>query len=83
MGYNPSNNPSDNGPVDNVSWNDCMEFLKKLRQMTGIEFRLPTEAQWEYAAKGGSASKAIYMPEQTGLTICIEKQRWLVPYIAK
>lgn len=57
MGYNPSNNPSDNGPVDNVSWNDCMEFLKKLRQMTGIEFRLPTEAQWEYAAKGGSASK--------------------------
>lgn len=57
MGYNPSNNPSDNGPVDNVSWNDCMEFLKKLRQMTGIEFRLPTEAQWEYAARGGSASK--------------------------
>lgn len=57
MGYNPSNNPSDNGPADNVSWNDCMEFLKKLRQMTGIEFRLPTEAQWEYAARGGSASK--------------------------
>ncbi len=60
MGYNPSQNPSDNGPVDNVSWNDCMEFITKLRQMTGIEFRLPTEAQWEYAAKGGAKSKGYY-----------------------
>lgn len=57
MGYNPSKNPSDNGPVDNVSWNDCKEFIKKLRQMTGIEWCLPTEAQWEYAAKGGSKSR--------------------------
>lgn len=60
MGYNPSQNPSDSGPVDNVSWNDCMEFIRKLRKMTGIEFCLPTEAQWEYAAKGGAKSKGYY-----------------------
>lgn len=59
MGNNPSyfsgNNPQ--RPVENVSWNDCQDFIKKLNQLTGKTFRLPTEAEWEYAARGGKKSK--------------------------
>lgn len=58
MGGNPSNNKGcDNCPVENVSWNDIQEFLKKLNTLTGQQFRLPTEAEWEYAARGGQESK--------------------------
>ena len=58
MGNNPSyysGNPQ--RPVERVSWNDCQEFIKKLNQLTGKNFRLPTEAEWEYAARGGKKSK--------------------------
>ena len=44
-------------PVERVAWNDCQEFVKKLNQLTGKNFRLPTEAEWEYAARGGKKSK--------------------------
>lgn len=44
-------------PVENVSWDDCQEFITKLNAMTGQKFRLPTEAEWEYAARGGNKSK--------------------------
>ena len=53
MGSNPSDFKGDNRPVDNVSWNDCQAFIQKLNQLTGRTFRLPTEAEWEYAARGG------------------------------
>ncbi len=57
MGKNPSNKKGDNLPVENVSWNDAQDFIRQLNQMTGEHFSLPTEAQWEYAARGGSKSK--------------------------
>ena len=56
-GRNPSKYKGDNLPVEQVSWNDCQEFIKKLNAMTGKNFRLPTEAEWEFAARGGNKSR--------------------------
>ena len=56
MGSNPSNWKGDRLPVEQVSWNDCQEFITKLNQLTGETFRLPTEAEWEFAARGGNKS---------------------------
>ncbi|MFZ2901016.1 MAG: SUMF1/EgtB/PvdO family nonheme iron enzyme [Saprospiraceae bacterium] len=57
MGSNPSSFKNcDQCPVENVSWNDIQEFIKKLNQRTGGNYRLPTEAEWEYAARGGQKS---------------------------
>ena len=57
MGSNPSHFEGDNLPVENVSWNDCQTFLRKLNAMTGQNFRLPTEAEWEFSARGGNLSR--------------------------
>lgn len=57
MGSNPSFFEGDNLPVEQVSWNDCQVFIQKLNQLTGKQFRLPTEAEWEYAARGGRKSQ--------------------------
>ena len=57
MGNNPSNfSGCDKCPVDNVSWNDVQEFIIKLNEKTGKTYRLPTEAEWEFAARGGKNS---------------------------
>ena len=57
MGSNPSNFKGSNLPVEKVSWNDCQKFVQKLNKITGQNFRLPTEAEWEFAARGGNKSK--------------------------
>lgn len=57
MGNNPSSFKGDNLPVECVSWQDCQEFIRKLNSITGRHFRLPTEAEWEYAARGGRKSR--------------------------
>ena len=57
MGSNPSTFKGDDLPVEQVSWNDCQEFIGKLNGLTGKKFRLPTEAEWEYAARGGKKSR--------------------------
>ena len=58
MGYNDSYHANcDDCPVDNVSWNDVQQFINKLNIATGKRYRLPTEAEWEFAASGGVYSK--------------------------
>ena len=57
MGSNPSYFKGDNLPVECVSWDSCKVFINKLNSMTGRKFRLPTEAEWEYAARGGKKSR--------------------------
>ncbi|MBP9995143.1 MAG: SUMF1/EgtB/PvdO family nonheme iron enzyme, partial [bacterium] len=57
MGSNPSSFKGSKLPVESVSWDDCQTFIRKLNSLTGANFRLPTEAEWEYAARGGSRSR--------------------------
>lgn len=60
MGSNPSQFKGENLPVESVSWDDCQEFIGKLNKLTGMSFRLPTEAEWEYAARGGRSGGCKY-----------------------
>jgi formylglycine-generating enzyme required for sulfatase activity len=57
MGDNPSGFKGDKLPVETVSWDDVQEFISRLNKATGKKYRLPTEAEWEYAARGGNSSK--------------------------
>ena len=57
MGSNPSSFKGDNLPVEEVSWNDVQEFIRKLNALTGKQYRLPTEAEWEFANRGGAKSQ--------------------------
>lgn len=58
MGTNPSYFTGDpKRPVETVSWDECQQFIATLNQLTGMNFRMPTEAEWEYAARGGNRSE--------------------------
>ena len=60
MDGNPSKFKGNKRPVEKVSWDDCQMFLRKLNNLTGQNFRLPTEAEWEYAARGGRSGGTKY-----------------------
>ena len=68
MGSNPSKYKGDNLPVETVSWNDCQEFISKLNSLTGRKFRLPTEAEWEYAARGGKKRRGYQYSGSSNIT---------------
>ena len=68
MGGNPSKFKGLRNPVGNVSWDDCQEFLKKLdERVSGQMFKLPTEAQWEYACRAGTTTEYYFGDDQAGL----------------
>ena len=68
MGSNPSHFQSDvNLPVENMKWDDCQQFVTKLSRMTSQNFRLPTEAEWEFAARGGNKSQGYTYPGSNNL----------------
>jgi len=60
MGNNPANFKGDNNPVENVSWDDAQTFIQRLNSLTGKTYRLPTEAEWEYAARAGTTTPFSY-----------------------
>ena len=60
MGNNPSNFKRKNSPVENVSWDDAQAFIQHLNSLTGKTYRLPTEAEWEYAARAGTSTPFSY-----------------------
>lgn len=57
MGYNPSSHVGPNLPVENVTWSQCQDFIKKLNKFTGKKYRLPSVKEWQYAACGGQNGK--------------------------
>jgi formylglycine-generating enzyme required for sulfatase activity len=67
MGGNPSKWKEPNRPVEQVSWNEAVEFSRLATQRTRIQFRLPTEAEWEYACRAGSVGRYCFGSDETGL----------------
>jgi formylglycine-generating enzyme required for sulfatase activity len=71
MGSDPSEFKGDDNPVEMVSWDDAMEFCRRLSGRTGRRFRLPTEAEWEYACRAGTTT-----PFHTGETITTDQANY-------
>ncbi|MEW6235804.1 MAG: formylglycine-generating enzyme family protein [Candidatus Omnitrophota bacterium] len=74
MGGNPSHFKRNNLPVESVSWDKCQEFITKLNQLGKVTFRLPTEAEWEYACRAGTATRFYWGDDPDGMLI--EEYAW-------
>jgi formylglycine-generating enzyme required for sulfatase activity len=71
MGTDPSRFPGDDRPVESVSWDDCQEFCARLARKDGHAYRLPTEAEWEYACRAGTAA-----PFHCGATLSTDQANY-------
>lgn len=69
MDSNPSHNTGPTLPIENISWDDAQKYIQKLNQKTGKKYRLPSEAEWEYAARGGSTSNYPWGDNVSELTL--------------
>ena len=80
MGSNPSEDKGALRPVEQVDWNDCQIFINKLNALTGKHFRLPTEAEWEFSARGGNLSKNYKFAGSNNLSdvACLQKDTYNV-----
>jgi len=65
MGNNPSYYSGDNLPAENILWNEAKDFCRRLSEMTGAEYRLPSEAEWEYACRAGETGAYASDPNAT------------------
>jgi formylglycine-generating enzyme required for sulfatase activity len=75
MGSNPSNLKGAKLPVTDVSWEDCQEFIKKLNAKTDGGYRLPTEAEWEYACRAGTTTAYSFGDKITPKDVnCVDKK---------
>jgi len=67
MGTNPSNTKAPTNPVDSITWHEAVEFCRKLSEKTGKTFRLPTEAEWEYACRTGTKTRFPFGDSESAL----------------
>jgi len=67
MGQNPSHFKDERRPVEEVSWEDAVEFCRKLSKMEGQTYRLPTEAEWEYACRAGTLTRYCFGDDEASL----------------
>ncbi len=81
MGYNPSKKKNPNYPVDCVSWNECQLFIKEICRITKKRFRLPTEAEWEYAARGGNYKNKYSGSNVVGMIAFMDDNSASTPHI--
>lgn len=70
MGDNPSNIQGENLPVENVTWEEVQAFISILNEKSGLNYRLPTETEWEFAAKGGNKSEKFTYSGNSVLSAC-------------